>query len=261
MPPCASRCSRGRYSLPRPVSLVFSCEHGGNRVPAGYAWLFRDHEELLASHRGHDPGSLALARKLARELGAPLHSATVTRLLVDLNRSRHHRALFSELTRSLPEERKRCILRRYYEPYRRQVEQRIAGAVHSGCRVLHISVHSFAAELDGARRNADIGLLYDPARRWERSFATRLQSALGEQCPGWRTRRNYPYRGRADGFTTALRRKFPNVYYAGIELEVNQHRVEADAREWRRMQACLAAAIREAVGLGRSARGDETMRP
>ena len=83
----------------------------------------------------------------------------------------------------------------------------------------------------------------------------------GSHCPGWRVRRNYPYRGCADGFTTALHRKFSNVYYAGIELEVNQHRVEADAREWRRMQACLAVSIRETVGSGRSAQRDEAARP
>jgi len=32
---------------------------------------------------------------------------------------------------------------------------------------------------------------------------------------------NYPYLGKADGFTTYLRKQFP-ANYMGIELEVNQ---------------------------------------
>ena len=35
-------------------------------------------------------------------------------------------------------------------------------------------------------------------------------------------RRNYPYRGRADGLPTWLRRKFPDRAYVGVEFELNQ---------------------------------------
>lgn len=242
--------------MARPVRIVISCEHGGNRVPAAYARLFRGHTRLLNSHRGYDTGSLTLARTLARQLDAPLHAATVTRLLVDLNRSRHHRRLFSEITRPLADTQKQAILRRYYEPYRKRVQARINAAINTGCRVLHFSVHSFAAELNGVRRTADIGLLYDPARQWERAFASRLQRVLAEHCPGWRTRRNYPYLGRADGFTTALRRWLSNANYAGIELEVNQQWVEGDEREWRRLQTCLGRAIAEAIGRSETTPGN-----
>jgi hypothetical protein len=34
-------------------------------------------------------------------------------------------------------------------------------------------------------------------------------------------RRNYPYRGAADGLTTSLRRKLNTPRYLGIEIEVN----------------------------------------
>jgi predicted N-formylglutamate amidohydrolase len=239
------------------VRIIISCEHGGNRVPAAYAQLFRDYTGLLNSHRGYDRGSMSLARNLARELDAPLYAATVTRLLVDLNRSRHHRRLFSEITRPLADAQKQTILRRYYEPYRHRVQARINAAINAGSRVLHFSVHSFAAELNGIRRTADIGLLYDPARPWERSFAGRLQRVLAEQYPEWRTRRNYPYLGRADGFTTALRRRMSNANYAGIELEVNQQRIEADSSDWRRLQTCLGRAITEAIGRPDSASGNQ----
>ena len=33
---------------------------------------------------------------------------------------------------------------------------------------------------------------------------------------------NYPYTGTSDGHTTALRGKFPQTRYAGLEFEFNQ---------------------------------------
>ena len=41
------------------------------------------------------------------------------------------------------------------------------------------------------------------------------------ELPKFKVRFNSPYLGKADGFTTYLRKKFPDKY-SGIELEVNQ---------------------------------------
>lgn len=205
----------------RPIAVVITCEHAGNRVPPRYARLFRGREQLLASHRGWDPGALELARSLSRSLGAPLLFTNVTRLLVEANRSAHHPALFSAITRSLPREEKDRILRLYCTPHRDRVRSMIAERIEQGRRVLHLGVHTFTPELDGVRRNADVGLLYDPARARERRFCERLASAI-RQVASLRVRRNYPYRGAADGLTTSLRREFPASAYMGIEIEVNQ---------------------------------------
>ena len=59
------------------MALV-TCEHGGNRIPAPYAALFRGHEAILQSHRGYDPGAAALARALAAACAASLVLASVT---------------------------------------------------------------------------------------------------------------------------------------------------------------------------------------
>ena len=63
--------------------LLLTCEHGGNRIPSGYAELFRGAEEVLASHRGWDPGALTLARHFARTLRRPVHAVTWSRLFVE----------------------------------------------------------------------------------------------------------------------------------------------------------------------------------
>lgn len=227
--------------------IVITCEHGGRRVPPELRAVFRGHAALLRSHAGWDPGALLVARHLARALGAPLHAVTVSRLVVDTNRSRHHPRLFSMLTRPLDGADRARILARYYLPFRGAVESALARRIAAQGSVLHLSVHSFTPELDGERRDADIGILYDPRRRAEARFARRLRAALQQCLPGLRVRCNYPYRGSADGFTTHLRGRHGAGQYAGIELELNQHLVARPAATWRAVRRGLTAALHDAI--------------
>jgi predicted N-formylglutamate amidohydrolase len=219
-------------------------------VPAAYASLFAGHGERLASHRGWDPGALALARDLARALEAPLHYATVSRLVIDLNRSMGHPRLYGEATRVLAPAARRRILEHHYLPYRHRVEDHIRREVAGGHRVVHVSAHSFTPVLDGQARNADVGLLYDPARPGEAELARRWRAALSARDPALRARLNYPYRGASDGFTAYLRRRFAATDYVGIELEVNQKHVLTGGRAWRRLRAVLVDGLVDALGGG-----------
>ncbi|UCE84722.1 MAG: N-formylglutamate amidohydrolase [Deltaproteobacteria bacterium] len=220
---------------------VVSCEHGGNRVPARWRPLFAGAAELLASHRGWDPGSLVLARRIARALGRPLLAHRVTRLLADANRSRHHPRLFSELTRGLPASEREGILTRCWAPHRARVEAELARRLRRGRRVFHLSVHSFTPVLHGVDRETDLALLYDPARRSERALCARWSRLLRAAAPDLRVRRNHPYRGVADGLTTTLRRRF-GPRYLGIELEVSQ---SLAANEPARIGALVIHTLRE----------------
>ncbi len=104
-----------------------------------------------------------------------------------------------------------------------------------------MGVHTFAPELHGERRNADVGLLYDPRREWEKRVVDRMTPALSAQ--GFRVRRNYPYRGDADGHTTSLRRLYPDGKYAGIEIEINQALLPQWKQTVQRLQALAPAAL------------------
>ena len=86
----------------RPLHVLVTCEHGGNRIPARYRQWFTDAEALLASHRGYDPGALAMGRTLAGVAGAPLIATTISRLLVEVNRSPHNPRVFSAAMRRAP---------------------------------------------------------------------------------------------------------------------------------------------------------------
>jgi predicted N-formylglutamate amidohydrolase len=205
----------------RDVGLLFTCEHGGNRIPRRWAALFEKHRALLDSHRGWDPGALTLARALSKATGAPLVASTTSRLLVDLNRSEHHRAVFSSITLALPDAERERIFDEFYRPYRSRVEQLVDAAIARG-RVVHLSAHSFVPVLNGETRRADVALLYDPSRKPERAFCDAWLADLKAALPSLALRRNSPYRGSADGLTTTLRRRHAANDYIGVEIEVNQ---------------------------------------
>lgn len=227
--------------------LLLTCEHGGSRVPAAFREYFQGAQEALESHRGWDPGALELARLCKRELKAPLIESQVSRLLVELNRSPGHPQLFSVWSQALPAAEREAVLQKFYLPYRERVHRTIEERVRSGGKVLHLSVHSFTPVLNSEVRRAEIGLLYDPQREAERSFCGLWRSELLSRQPDWRVRRNYPYRGVADGLATALRKKFSASCYAGIELEVNQAWPLGDRKVWRGVQQVICDSIRETL--------------
>jgi len=206
------------------TALLFSCEHGGARVPAHYRRLFASEQAItdLESHRGSDRGAIHLARALARTFSAPLVASAVTRLLVDVNRSVGHPSLFSEHSRALGPAERKALLERYYFPHRNRVEAWIEEQVRHERRAVHIGVHSFAPRVGRRLRKADVGLLYDPVRRGEKSLCARWKTALLAIDPALRVRRNYPFLGTADGLVTHLRRRFGPERYVGIELEVHE---------------------------------------
>ena len=227
--------------------FVVTCEHGGNRIPAAYADLFHGWQAHLSSHRGYDIGALAMARGLATVLQAPLVASTVSRLLIDLNRSLSSPQAWSDATRRLSPTHRQCIVARHYTPYRQRVAEIVEAAVANGQRVIHLSSHSFTPILDGEIRHADVGLLYDPARPGEVQAAARWKAAFAEQAPELRVRRNYPYQGKNDGLTSAMRRRFPAGQYVGIELELNQAFVLAPRRSWRKLRTAVVTTLQAAL--------------
>jgi len=232
---------------PAPIaSFLITCEHGGNRIPAPYRRLFTGRRALLDSHRGYDPGALVMAKTLARAFKAPLVTSTVSRLLVDLNRSIGHPQVFSAATRSAPAKVRAKIVEQHYKPYRAEVERLVRQSVSRGRRVIHISSHSFTPELDGKVRLADVGLLYHPRRHGEADLCARWKASLAAFAPELRVRRNYPYAGKGDGLTSHLRLRFPSNAYVGIELEINQSIVLAGGRRWTALRRTLIDSLRAA---------------
>lgn len=228
------------------VPLV-TCEHGGNQIPAPYRQLFQGQQELLDTHHGWDVGALVMASELAAARHAPLVASTVSRLVIDLNRSIGHPRLFSSITRAAPTATRAAIVEQCYRPHREQVERLVGQAASRGQRTIHIASHSFTPVLDGKVRSADVGLLYDPARRVETEMCTRWKASLAASNPELRVRRNYPYIGKADGLTSHLRSRFPETEYVGIEVELNQQIVVDAGRRWTALRRALIDSLNAAL--------------
>lgn len=218
--------------------ILITCEHGGHRIPKPYQALFKGHAAHLETHRSYDPGALETARTMADRLSAPLYAADTSRLLVDLNRSIGHPALFSSLTQTLPAAQKEALLAEHYFSHRNPIEQKIGALIAAGRTVLHIACHSFTPVLNGRVRTMDVGLLYDPHREPERLLCRRWRQRIMTQHPDVGVRCNAPYKGVSDGLATHLRKRFAEGYL-GIELELNQRTFHQGPEAWRQLNNCV----------------------
>ena len=202
------------------MKIIFTCEHGGNDIPELYYGIFNNGFEDLNSHKGLDYGTLYLI-SYCKDLSDFDISNSISRLLIELNRSLHHPKLFSKYSKVLSDLDKDNIINTYYSSYRNLVRKKILEFIESGEEVIHISFHSFTPVLKGEIRSTDLGILYDPKIASEKELVYLLKELLLEEDATLKIRYNYPYLGKADGFTTSLRKEFPELYN-GIELEINQ---------------------------------------
>jgi predicted N-formylglutamate amidohydrolase len=205
------------------TKLLLTCEHAVNIIPTEYSRLLNIPANALNSHRGFDRGAYELCTYLPTMLKCECVTGEYSRLLVDLNRSKSGKNLFSEYSRKLTRAQRQNILTDYYFPYREKVERFVTENIMHKHKIVHFSIHSFTPVLDGKTRNADIGLLYDPARSTEKKIANKIKHKLENLPIDIKVRRNYPYRGVSDGMVSHLRKKLKQSDYVGFELEFNQN--------------------------------------
>lgn len=238
-----------RWRRPANLVVVVTCEHASCAVPRELGSLGLPFG-VLRSHRGWDEGALPIATAIAEALRAPLFAGAWSRLVADLNRSAEHPYVVPRTVdgRSVPGNRltpaqRRQRLDEYWHPWRFEAARRIT-SLSSSAFVLHLSVHTFVQRLRGVTRPNDIGLLHDPDRPREVALCEALKAPL--VAAGLSVRRNFPYFGNTDGFTSWLRRVVPPRRYGGIEIECNQ-RLARTAAGQQRLAAGLVAALRGAM--------------
>lgn len=226
------------------MTLIISCEHGGNQVPAMFSELFNGKDELLNSHKGYDLGTGDLFDYLLPQAHFGIKN-TMTRLLIEFNRSEWSKNLFSSILSNASFSEKEHLIRDYYRPYREKLIDQITHEIERNYWVLHLSLHSFTPQLETQIRNSDIGILYDPSRPYEKLWASHFKQKLKENQGEYTVRMNYPYLGKADGLTTYLRKRFSDRYL-GIELEINQKWV-ADNKFPLSLKEFLAKSIQQSL--------------
>jgi len=167
-----------------PVVLV--CDHASNWVPPALECLGLAPPEL-DRHIAWDPGALSVAQHLARFIDAPLIHATISRLVLDVNRDPAHAGSIVTVSEDTPipgnvsitpQERARRV-RDIYDPYHQCLAQTIEthAARHPGLQI--VSIHSFTPVYRGQRRPWHVGVLSDADRRMAQPLLQLLRAESG----------------------------------------------------------------------------------
>lgn len=204
------------------MSVLISCEVGGDHVPAELISAFEARSIDLPVLRNIDTTAKYLAKRISDRICAPMVFNEVALDLIDTTKSLHHRQLFGEVGRGWPAEIRQWLIDEVHSPYRERVRAAINQMFLHYSYVLHLTVRTFKPKSNGEHRRADAGLLYDPARQDEVDLCLDWIDEMYELIPMLRVRRNYPRRGTTDSLTKAMRGEFAERNYIGVELLVNR---------------------------------------
>lgn len=214
--------------------FVIVCDHASNRIPAALGTLGLD-AAALRTHIAWDPGALGVARHLARLVDAPLVFATVSRLVVDVNRDLDRPDLVAATSedvvipgnRGLSAAGLRRRIETVHEPYHRAIEALVDERLAAGRATALVAVHSYTPVYRGVPRPWQAGILFDR----DRSLADRLIAGLGAE--GLDVGVNEPY-APADGVYYTLSRHAGARGLASVMIEIRNDllRSAAEERAW-----------------------------
>jgi predicted N-formylglutamate amidohydrolase len=226
-----------------PILLI--CEHASNCLPARYGTLGLEPDER-ESHIAWDPGALGVAKELSRLLDAPLIHATVSRLVLDLNRDPSAPDsiwTLSERTTipgnlDLDEGERARRVREVYDAFHDEVDTFADARMTEGRLGAVVSIHSFTPVYRDVPRPWHVGLIFDRDERYARSVETGLK-----RDPALIVGMNEPYSPADRVFHTlerhAERRGLPPLM---IEIRNDLIRTQDGQASW----ACrLAPLLRE----------------
>jgi predicted N-formylglutamate amidohydrolase len=228
--------------------FVLVCDHASNWVPPSLKNLGLPPGEL-ARHIAWDPGALELAQRLSGLLDAPLVHATVSRLVLDVNRDpSHHGSVVTVSEDTLipgnhelsVEERSRRV-RSIYEPYHQALGSVIERCTARCAAPQVVSIHSFTPVYRKERRPWHIGVLSGDDRRLSQPLLELLRAG-GEFHVG----DNQPY-APTDGVYHTLDRHCAARKLRSVLLELQADMIGDDESrdQW---AARLSRALRTTPG-------------
>lgn len=189
-----------------PGPYVFVCEHASNRLPTRLGHLGLD-DDALSSHIAWDPGALAVARNMAKNLNSVLVHQRFSRLVYDCNRPPEaHDAMpvQSEIytipgNENLTQADRDLRTQSLYVPFRKQLADVLSERRRNGQKSILVTIHSFTPVYKGKHRSVEIGILHDSDQRLADCM---LQVAMNNGL--YVVQRNEPY-GPKDGVTHTLK--------------------------------------------------------
>ncbi|ODP39304.1 N-formylglutamate amidohydrolase [Sphingomonas turrisvirgatae] len=231
------------------ADLLILCDHASNGVPAGID-LGID-PMLLNKHIAIDIGAGAVSEAMATLLDAPAILATVSRLVIDLNREPDSAGLIPLVSdgHAIPGNQaadRTDRIARFHAPY----HAAIASAIRACRPRLLVSVHSFTQRLerhDGPDRPWEIGILYNRDARAARRAIAAFTAA------GVVTGDNEPYSGRILNATMNRHAEANGIPYIGIEIRNDLIGNPAGVAHWAEICSQIVSSVRDhlAEGAGR----------
>ncbi|MDK2766843.1 MAG: N-formylglutamate amidohydrolase [Sphingomonas sp.] len=231
------------------ADVLILCDHASNHVP-GDIDLGID-PALLDKHIAIDIGAAAVSRGLSERLGAPALLATVSRLVIDLNREVDAPGLIPHVSdgHAIPgNERvdRAERIARFHTAYHRA----IAAQVRAQRPALIVSVHSFTPALESGiavPRPWEAGILYN---RDARAARLAVDWLAGQ---GIVTGDNEPYSGRLLNATMNRHAEETGTPYLGIEIRNDCISDPTGVARWCEILANLVTFVRDHLAQERAA--------
>jgi predicted N-formylglutamate amidohydrolase len=222
--------NRPRY-LAGPAPVLIIADHASNAVPESIDLGIPP--ALLEDHVALDIGTAALAEALAAALDAPAIIATVSRLVLDLNREPDVPGLIPVASDGhvIPgnlalSETERALRRdAIHTPY----HQAITAEIEARRPTMLLSIHSFTPRLASApeqQRPWPIGILYNRDDRAARLALPWLAAR------GLHVGDNEPYSGRQLNYTMNRHAEANGLPYLGVEVRNDGLRDAAGIAHW-----------------------------
>lgn len=228
--------------------IVLICEHASAYIPERFDNLGLS-GDVLTSHVAWDPGALAVARGMSRDLDAVLIASRISRLVYDCNRPPGHPGTMparSEVfdipgNRDVTEAEQKARHDAYYLPFR----DAVAHAVRSVHKPIIATIHSFTPVYHGQPRDVEIGILHDRDTR----VADAMLSCGPAHTPHI-VRRNEPY-GPVDGVTHTVAEHATPRGYPNVMIEVRNDLIatpQAQTEMSRQLSAWITQATAQMAG-------------
>jgi predicted N-formylglutamate amidohydrolase len=227
-------------------NFVIVVDHASSRIPRRLGNLGLAPAELLR-HIAWDIGALAVARRVAEALDAPLVAQNYSRLVIDCNRDPSVASSIPVAGESiaipgnigLPPEEVSARRREIFDPYHAHVSALLDERLSAGRPTILIAQHSMTNLFKGERRRMHAAVLYNRDRR----FAGLVLDALRREVDV-HIADNEPY-FVSDATDYTIPRHGEARGLPHVEIEVRQDLVghEAGQAAWARR---LTAALQEA---------------
>lgn len=232
--------------LPGTADMLLIADHASADVPPGIDLGVPP--ALLADHVAVDIGTDALTRRLARALSAPAIIATVSRLVIDLNRDPADLGAVPASSDghlipgnwNLPLEERELRVAAIHMPYHDAIAAEIARIRPA----LIVSIHSFTPRLatrPDEQRPWPVAILYNSDDRAARLGLVALASR------GLHVGDNQPYSGRDLNYTMDRHAEALRIPYLGIEVRNDGLQSREGVARWTHILADCIATVRRGL--------------